>query len=158
MSQRIGIVTRQSRSAIAALCRAVIAHTAALLSPVELSLMSFVTGLSAAFLAARLPFSPGRLIWGITRRRLRTVARRLLRLFPKPFNLDPQFVEFFLQRGHLMQNLQKCLLDTEWCERPVFRGNLDLGRSKRFGLHRSETTKSDFVFHDDFSTGVGATP
>src|SRR5215813_8887960 len=158
MSQRIGIVACQSRSTIAALGRAVIAHTAALFRRIELSLMSFVAGLSAAFLATRLPFSAGRLIRRIARWRLRAVARRSLCLFPKPFNLDPQFVEFFFQRGHLTQNLQKCLLDTEWCERPVFRGNLDLRRSKRFGFHRSETTKSDFVFHDDFSTGVGATP
>jgi hypothetical protein len=61
------------------------------------------------------------------------------------------------QRGHSIQNLQQCLLDTGWCEHPVFRSNLDLVRSKRFGFYWSETTKSDLVFHDNFSTGVGAT-
>ena len=93
----------QGCSARAALRRTVIGHAPTLFNGIEVPLMSYVTGLSAALPAARLALRPGRRTRSITRWRLRTVVRRAPRLFPEPLILGTQAADFLFQHGHPLQ-------------------------------------------------------
>lgn len=150
MPHGMGVEAGQGRSASAALRRKVLLHTAALVGRVELALMSLVTGLSATLAATGVAWRAGRLTRSVTRGRLRTVARRSLRLFPEPLIRGTQAADFCFQRGQSLQHVQNHPLHTGRCELPVFRGNLQIGRSQRLRFHWPETTKSGVAFHEVF--------
>ena len=154
MPNRLGIVTRQGRPASAALHRTVLLHPAALFDRIALALMSLRTGLRAALPATRLALLAGRYTRSITRRRLRTVARRSPHLFPEPFILGAPAADFFFQHGQPLQHVQHHLLDTGRRMLPVFRSDLGIGTSQPCRFHGPETTKSGLAFHRVFSTPV----
>src|ERR671915_692635 len=154
MPHGVRIEACQGRPANTAPCRTMIAHTAARFDRVEFSLMPFVTGLSTTLAAARRAWLPGWRTRSITRGRLRTVTRRSPGLFPEPLSLGAQAADFLFQRGQPLQHLQQRLLDTGRRQRPVFRSNLDVGRSQQLRFHWPEITKSSLVLHAVFSTPV----
>ena len=87
----------------------------------------------------------------------RTVMRRALRLFPKPFMLGTPAADFLFQRGHTLQQAKNDLLDTGGRALPVFVivRDLRLGKKPAVGMFDSAET---YQIEASFSSRVFSIP